>query len=294
MPKETVGPARGLTLCPGMYPARAAVAAALAVLLAVLAEPGYARGPSGQPARAASDLGTVRADGVTLTDALGSFEQANAYTFRVADGSSTVQLYVGDLWYDMEVLLWRGSALPADQAPWRLMPCDGAAGCLASVPASARRRVQLVQPKGLFESVEPGTYAVVLRPREAAEFSAWRPFTLRLAVTPSVCAISGDGEGRYQIALAMTPAHPRPDDLVTMTAYVLPPFGDLFEFEWSVDGRRLPATGPTAQSPAAELAPGQAGGHDVRVVARGARPYPDPDQPEIPPTLSVACPLTMG
>ena len=294
MPKGTFGPARGLTLGPRTYLARTAVAAALAVLLAVLAEPGYARGPSGLPARAAFDLGTVRADGVTRTDALGSFEQANAYTFRVADGSSTVQLYVGDLWYDVEVLLWRGSALPADQAQWRLMPCDGAAGCLASAPASARRRVQLLQPKGLFESVEPGTYAVVVRPREEAEFSAWRPFTLRIAVTPPVCAISGDGEGRYQIALAMTPAHPRRAEPVTMTAYVLPPFGDLFEFEWSVDGRRLAATGPTAQSLASEREVGQATGHDVRVVARGARPYPDPDQPEIPPTLSVACPLTMG
>jgi hypothetical protein len=231
---------------------------------------------------------------VTLTDSLGSFEQANAYTFRVDDGSSTIQLYVGDLWYDVEVLLWRGSALPADQAQWRRMPCDGAAGCLASAPASARRRVQLLQPKGLFEWVEPGTYAVVVRPREQAEFSAWRPFTLRIAVTLPVCATSGDGEGRYQIALAMTPAHPRRAELVTMTAYVLPPFGDLFEFEWSVDGRRLAATGPTAQSLAFELALGQAGGHDVRVVARGARPYPDPDQPEIPPTLSVACPLTIG
>jgi len=79
-----------------------------------------------------------------------------------------------------------------------------------------------------------------------------------------------------------------------MTAYVLPPFGDLFSLEWSVDGRPLAASGPTAQSPAFELGAGRAGGHDVQVVARGIRAYPDPDQPEIPPTLSVGCPVTIS
>lgn len=273
---------------------RAAAAVALVlVLLAVPAELGHAGGPSSAPVGAASDLGTVRADGVTLFDSLSGYEQANAYTFRVADGPSTIQLYVGDLWYDVEVLLWRGAALPANPSEWRVMPCDEAAGCLASAPASARRRVQLIQPKGLFESVEPGAYAVVVRPRDAAEFSAWRPFTLRVAVTSPVCSIGSDGEGRYQLALAVTPNDPRRADLLTMTAYVLPPFDDLFEFEWTANGRRLGSAGPTAQAPAFDLAQGRSGTLDIRVVARGVRPYPDPDQPEIPPTLSVSCPLTI-
>jgi hypothetical protein len=294
MPNGACGPRRSLIGRPGAFLTRAAAIAALVLLLGALAEPGYAGGPAGLPAQAASDLGTVRADGVTVYDSLGSFEQANAYTFRVADGPSTVQVYVGDLWYDVEVLLWRGAAPPGSAAQWRVMPCDGGTGCLASAPPSARRRVQLIQPKGLFESVDPGPYTVVVRPREEAEFSAWRQFTLRVAVTPPVCAIGGDAEKRYQIALAMTPARPSRADLVTMTAYVLPPFGDLFSFEWSVDGRPLATSGPTAQSLAFELASGRAGGHDVQVVARGARAYPDPDQPEVPPTLSVGCPVTVG
>src|SRR6185295_3764231 len=80
---------------------RAAVVAVLVVLLAAVAEPGYAGGPAALSSQAAADLWTVRADGVTLVDALSSFGQANAYAFRVGDGPGTVQLYVGDLWYDV-------------------------------------------------------------------------------------------------------------------------------------------------------------------------------------------------
>jgi hypothetical protein len=274
--------------------ARAAVAAVLVVLLAVLAEPGYAGGPSAAPAQAAADLGTVRAEGVTLTDSLGSFGQANAYTFRVGDGPGSVQVYVGDLWYDVEVLLLRGSALTDDPSQWRTMPCSAAAGCVASAPGSARRRVQYVQPKGLIEPVETGSYAVVVRPRDEADFSAWRTFTLRVVVTPPVCAVSGDAESSYRVALAMTPSQARRADLVTLTAYVLPPFGDLFDFEWSVDGRRLASSGPVAQALAFDLAGSQSGSHAVQVMARGVRAYPDPDQPEVPPSLSAGCSLTIG
>jgi hypothetical protein len=293
MPKGACGPFLNLTHRPRAFLASTAAIAALVLCLGVHAEPGYAGGSASLPAQAAADLGTVRADGVTVYDSLGSFGQANAYTFRVADGPSTVQVYVGDLWYDVEVLLLRGTA-PGNAGQWRMMPCDGSAGCLTSAPPSARRRVQLVQPKGLFEAVEPGAYTVLVRPRDEAEFSAWRQFTLRVAVTPPVCAVSADPQQRYQVALAMTPARPGRADLVTMTAYVLPPFGDLFSFEWSVDGRQLAASGPTAQAPAFELAAGRAGGHDVQVVARGTRAYPDPDQPEMPPTMSVNCPVTVN
>jgi hypothetical protein len=270
---------------------RAALMLALAgQLVTIDARPGYAGAPSALPAQAASDLGTVRADGVTLTDSLGSFGQANAYTFRVADGPGAAQVYVGDLWYDVEVLLLRASALPDDPAQWRSMACG--AGCVASAPASARRRIQLVQPKGLIEPVETGSYAIVVRPRDEADFSASRQFTVRVLVSPPVCAVSGDADGGYRLALAMTPASPRRSDLVTLTAYVLPPFGDLFDFELSVDGQPIASNGPVAQVPARDLTGGRAGGHQVQVVARGTQPYPDPDQPETPPSLTAGCTLT--
>ena len=269
----------------------AAVATLVAVLVGVGAAPGHAGAPSDAPA--AADLGTVRADGVTLTDAHGSAEQANAYTFRVADGPGTVQVYVGDLWYDVDVVLWQGAPPAGGAGQLRAMGCNRAAGCLASAPASARRRVQFVQPKGLFESVEPGTYTVVVWPKSDADFSAARGYTVRVAVSPTVCDVGGDAEGRYQMAMAMTPTRASRADLVTMTAYILPPFGDLFSFEWTADGRRLAADGPTAQAAAFELA-GAGRSVEVQVVARGVRPYPDPDQPEIPPTLSLRCTLTIG
>jgi len=207
MPDGASGPVPGLTRRSRGFLASAAAIAALVLLLGVRAEPGYAGGPAILPAQAASDLGTVRADGVTVYDSLASFGQANAYTFRVAEGPGTIQVYVGDLWYDVEVLLLRGAA-PGSATQWRVLPCDGTAGCLANAPPSARRSIQLIQPKGLVESVEPGSYTVLVRPRDGAEFTASRQFTLRVAVTPPVCAVSADSQQRYQIALTLTPAQP--------------------------------------------------------------------------------------
>jgi hypothetical protein len=115
-----------------------------------------------------------------------------------------------------------------------------------------------------------------------------------VVVTPPVCAVSPVDESGYRLALAMTPAAPRRADLVTLSAYVLPPFGDLFELEWSVDGKTMASGGPVAQALAFDLAGGRAGGHDVRLTARGVRPYPDPDQPQIPPSLSAGCALTVS
>jgi len=273
---------------------RTALVVVLTLTLALAAQPGYAVGPAdapgAAPAQATNDLGTVHTDGVTLTDGLSSYGQANAYTFRVADGPGSVQVYVGDLWYDVEVLLLSASALPSDPAQWRNLPCG--TGCVASAPTSARRRGQFIQPKGLVESVENGSFAVIVRPRDEADFSAERRFTRRVVVTPPICAVSGSPGDSYRLALAMTPTSPRQFDLVTLTAYVLPPFGDLFEFEWSGNGQQIAGTGPVVQVPALDLTGGRPGGHDVRVSARGVRAYPDPDQPEIPPALSVGCTLS--
>ena len=298
---------RGVTPRAGTVLVRVAViAAALLVLLAPFAESGYAgspvaglpgesyaAGPGEGPAGATSDLGAVRADGVAVFDALASFGGANAYTFRVTDGPGTAEVYVGDLWYDVDVLLWRASSLPS-ASHWRTMTCDAGAGCLATAPASPSRRVQFVQPKGIFAAVEPGSYAVVVRPRDEAAFSAARKFTVWVAVAPPTCAVGSDSEGRYQIAVAMTPARPRRADLVTLTAYVLPPFGDLFEFEWSVGSRRLAGTAPTTQVLGFDLGQGRSGSQEVQVIARGVRSYPDPAQPEIPPTLAASCALSVN
>ncbi|MFN8636887.1 MAG: hypothetical protein U0893_23820 [Chloroflexota bacterium] len=272
--------------------AGAALTAVVALFPAAPATPSYAGSPADAPAQAARDLGAPRAEGVTLMDSFASFSQANAYTFQVPDGSSTVQVYVGDLWYDVEVLLLKASGLPSDAGQWRSVGCNNAAGCVTSAPPSARRRVQFFQPKGIIETVEPGSYAVLVRPRNEDAFDASRRFTLRVIVTAPVCSVNADAEKRYQLALAMTPSKPGPFDLVTMTAYVSPPFEDLFEFSWSVDGRGIGASGSIAQMPALEI--GRGGSHEVRVTARGARAYPDPDQPDVPPTLMASCSISVN
>ena len=81
---------------------------------------------------------------------------------------------------------------------------------------------------------------------------------------------------------------------MVLTAYVLPPFGDLFDFEWSVD--RPAAAVERAGHPDAGLRAGRRAvrSHDLRVTARGIKPYPDPDQAEIPPSLSAGCALSMS
>jgi hypothetical protein len=60
-----------------------------------------------------------------------------------------------------------------------------------------------------------------------------------------------------------------------------PPYTDLFDFEWLVDGQRYGDNSPVVQLPRPA-----SGSHTVVVVARGARYYPDRTLPEFPPTLS--------
>ena len=69
-------------------------------------------------------------------------------------------------------------------------------------------------------------------------------------------------------------------------AFVSPPYGDLFDYAWQVDGQAV-ATGPVGmlQVPAASPSPGG------RRAAHGAgdagvRQYPDPALPHVPPTLT--------
>ena len=226
------------------------------------------------------DLGTPDAGGVSQTDRFQSFSQAKVYTFAVPPGPATVQVYLGDLWYDVDLSLWRLASRAEDVAGRAGMGCDRAGGCVAATAPSRRRVIQFVEPKTLLEMVEGGTYAVVARPRDGASFDPDRPFTLRVAVTPPVCAIERGGDDRYTAALAIVPASPAPWDLVTMAAYVLPPFTDLFDFSWSVDGGPAPdGQGATAQLPGFRLPRAPAGTVTAGVVLRGTRQYTDPTDP---------------
>jgi hypothetical protein len=77
--------------------------------------------------------------------------------------------------------------------------------------------------------------------------------------------------------------------MLTFNAFIDPSFTDLFDFVWEIDGKPLPnSNSPVLQLPAQALGATMFGRHVVKVTAIGARQYPDPDRPHIPPTLSAS------
>jgi hypothetical protein len=79
---------------------------------------------------------------------------------------------------------------------------------------------------------------------------------------------------------------------MSFNAFLSPPYSDLFDFDWRIDGRSIPGnTGLTAQIAVSDLSNVSGNEHNVRVTARGVREYPDPDprNRHIPPTLAVQC-----
>jgi hypothetical protein len=264
--------------------ARMALLAVLAALLLLPAEPAASFEATAAPARLAppaqsvSDLGSPDGSGTTRVDRLAGPGQANAYTFTVGPGQSTVQVYVGDLWYDVDVSLWR-LAGRADDVIGRT-GCDRGAGCVASSRPSRRRVVQFIEPKTILETADPGSYAVVVRAPDAADFDAGRSYTLRVAVTPPVCAVERGADDRYSAALAVIPSSPSRSSLITMVAYVMPPYTDLFDFSWSVEGAPVSDLGfGMAQVPGFSLPRTSSGAVSASVTIRGARQYTDPTDP---------------
>jgi hypothetical protein len=216
------------------------------------------------------DLGVPGLEGVSV-EADGS---PRNYTFRVTGEPSTVLIYVGDLWAPTQAAVFRGSAGSA---------CDAGSGCVASARSDELRTHQLYRPMVMAPTLEPGAYTLRVTGAEGP-----RPgHTVRLAVASSICGTSADGSSRYAMALSVRPVRPRWFDLLTFDALLSPPYSDLFDFDWEVDGRPVaPGGRQTLQWSARELGAGE---HRLRVVARGARPYPDPDQPVVPPTVVAEC-----
>jgi hypothetical protein len=111
-------------------------------------------------------------------------------------------------------------------------------------------------------------------------------YTLRVALGPRPAASAGAGPAPsaargYSLTLSIEPSEPGPFSLMTFTATITPPYTDLFDFEWQVDGQPFGENSAVVQ-----LGRPSGGAHSVVVVARGARPYPDRTMPETPPTLS--------
>ncbi len=228
-------------------------------------------------------LGMPEGQGVTVRAALDDFGQARAYQFEVGPDTRTGYIYVGDLWYELTATLLRQPSPPNER---------GETSPVAEVRVRESRVLQFVRPVVIVERLEPGTYTLVVRAANPDSFTPARGFTVRVALGPPACASQQDPASLYHLSLSYEPDAPTASSLVSFTTFVMPPYSDLFDFEWQIDGQ------PVADRPrevlqvgVSELAAAPGDEHTVRVTARGVRPYPDPDPAgrHIPPTLSVEC-----
>ncbi len=231
------------------------------------------------------------ANGTTVEDRLDVVTARNGYRFTVPPNTSTF-VYVGDQWYDLDLAVFgRG-------------PCPVAAWSVKAVGASARaerRVISFVRPDEQILDLEPGEYVLVVAhkywalPEYATDFDPNLGYRVRVAIGPKVCGLEPPNDqdvelypglkqrrddAIYQAGLSIQPAPEElgPFALMTFTAVVSPPFTELFDFGWEIDGQPVPdATGPVIQRAYSDLQKTADGSHRVRMVARGAREYRDPD-----------------
>ncbi|MFN0071961.1 MAG: hypothetical protein ACKVVP_10795 [Chloroflexota bacterium] len=257
------------------------------------------------------NLGEPGAAGITREEKLESPGAERAFQFTVSTASAAF-VYVGDQWYDLDLAVWSVQEN-------RSLACWVTVGAKAASQRSERRVLQLVRPdEQIIESLPPGDYILlagadqqfVENPGTLRGFDPSRAFTIRVATTPLICGLSPVNvphpnypevkmradEALYQVAMNYQPNPPTTSSLMTFNVSASPPYNDLFDFQWFVNGAPVPgATDLTFQIPATQVAgPGRPG--QVSVSARGARVYPDPDQPHVPldgGTLTVACPIVL-
>jgi hypothetical protein len=258
----------------------------------------------------AADVGAPGQDGTTIEGQFAQVSDEGNWLFHLPTPRS-VYVYVGDQWYDLDLAIL---SVNEDKlvACWRIKKDE------AISARSQRRILQLIRPDDrILELLPAGDYLLLVRPafNEASlvpDFDPARKFTVRVATAPIACAVNPpndevdpqypqlkrrrfDEQNLYQLSMSYEPLLPGPFDLMSFNAMVSPPFTDLFDFEWQIDGKTVPNSNtPTIQAPVpalAKLPPGTP--HQVSVTAKGARPYPDPEMPSVPPTLSVTCPFLL-
>jgi hypothetical protein len=217
-----------------------------------------------------------------------------AFRFAVGPFDSGAHIYVGDQWMNLDMTLWRDGAPGIASSP---TTCVASLGCLGEARANVRDVMQFYEPDVIVApQLQPNTaYVVVVFPGQDFKQDPYHPydtFTFNVAITPPVCGVTKQDGGSYHVALVAEPENPRTNSLLTFSVVVTPPYTDLFDFDWEINGQTVEAsTIPVIQRPAAALG---AGRHLVRAVARGVRQYPDPDQPQVPPTLTAECQLPIA
>ncbi|MGE3272527.1 MAG: hypothetical protein AB7P40_27525, partial [Chloroflexota bacterium] len=240
-----------------------------------------------QGAAAPIPIGQPGADGwVSDQEAMAGAGDVRRYRFSVQQ-KGTAYVYVGDQWYDLNLGLFS-------------MKTGQEIGCWSvqvkgTSTESERRKLGFVRPDERAIEVEEGDYILTARPADNAAVDPARKFTVRVAVGPRVCALQPanvpdaqyagltnkpDNPDLFQVGVSL---QPDPEELsqfslMSFNAYLSPPFTDLFDFTWELDGEVVPDSNTaTILKPYADLPKTPLGLHTVKLTVKGAREYQDPD-----------------
>lgn len=281
---------------------RTAIRAALALVLAavVAVQPHTAEQVLGQEvpqqicgsqgAGEPMGIGQPGADGwVSDGESLAGPGEARRYRFSVKE-RGTALVYVGDQWYDLNLGLF-SMKTGTDVGCWSVQ-------VKGTSTESERRKLGFVRPDERAIEVEAGDYILTVRPADSAVVDPRRKFTVRVAVGPRICALipanvpDADYPGMtnkpenpdlFQLGVSFQPdaAELSQFSLMSFNAYLSPPFTDLFDFTWELDGQVVPGVNEaTFLKPYAELKKTPLGIHTVKLTATGAREYKDPTDPQ--------------
>ena len=257
------------------------------------------------PDQSRIDMGAPGADGVTqhldLTD-----PSVTVGVHFTTSQPYAAELYVGDQWYDLAMYLYVRGACKS-QGGWEKL-------IRAWSVRAERRVIQFMRPNEQLVNLLPGEYLMVAQydPAGQEPFDPAKGFTTRVATASPVCGLDPaddlqpnpaapgimvprrPDEALYQLGLALDPpseAQRVPFTLMSFSVILSPPYTDLFDFSWTLDGQPLDLD-PSAflyQIPVEGLPRTPGGQHTIQVVAKGARYYPDPTLTHLPPTLTVNC-----
>lgn len=246
----------------------------------------------------ACPLGNVGQGGVTVKGRIKTLTvpyDRDAWDLVISDHPQALYVTLQDLWYSMGVQVWQ------KETQTKIVEKIFRAGA----DEFKRRTIQFVMPEVVVKTLDPGTYTIFVYagpyaddptaqpiPGENATFDPNRGYTLYVALGDPVCGTTSSGN--FQLGMTVAPKSISQFSLITFNAFIAPPYTDLYDFDWSIDGKQV-ATGVRQVYQIAASALGGNGSHTVSVNARGVRPYPDsvPYVPFTPPSMSLQCGFTI-
>jgi hypothetical protein len=233
-------------------------------------------------------IGAPNSEGWTSREeSLANADERRRYRFTVKE-KGTAYVYVGDQWYDLNLGLYSLKS-GADVGCWQVQ-------VRGTSTESESHRLGFVRPDERAIEVEPGDYILTALAADNAVVDPTRNFTVRIAVGPRVCALvpantpdpqypdmtnKPDNPDLFQVGVTFQPdaSELGQFSLMSFNAFLSPPFTDLFEFTWELDGQVITGeTGPTIMKPYAELPQVATGLHTVKLTAKGVKEYEDPTE----------------